>query len=285
MQPHSSSLFARRSAFSVIIIDGARIDDYLQGQITQDITRLRADTLLYSALLTPQGKAVCDLWLTTDGAQRLLIVPSASLDAAITRLRRFSLGYTLSIKPATSLHLWSLQGAGSSQLVRERPHCWPMAEAADEGYWLLDSTAPAITAPPVNESVIERARIIHGTPRFGIDWHDFPLNANLIERDGISFDKGCFVGQEVTSRMRWRSGIRKTPAHLRLERLPDTLPAPLYTSVPVATLTSAARDDRGVCFGIGQLPCDILAAATPLTLADGSAIAASPLRGRQGVPA
>ncbi len=272
-------LLCHRSAYGVIAITGERVDDYLQGQITQDLRRLTSDRLLYAALLTPQGKAVCDLWLAADGARRLLIVPACALEAACARLRRFSLGYTLTIAADPELTLWSLQGAGSRRMAQALPLAWPLEESDDDGCWLLAKAQPAIDATVVDEAVIEAARIAYGTPRFGIDWCDFPLNANLIERDGISFDKGCFVGQEVASRMRWRGGIRKTLCHCRLAHLPDRLPANICTTAPVGKLTSAALDGDGTPYGIGQLPIETVKANSRLTLEDGSAVTLLPHKG------
>ncbi|MDX8414196.1 MAG: hypothetical protein R8J85_08935 [Mariprofundales bacterium] len=262
----------QRASFSVIVMEGDGVDDYLQGQITQDIALLTPDRLLYSALLTPQGKAVCDLWLVADGRRRLLIVPSGACDAACARLRRFSLGYTLTIEADPSLLVWSLQGEGSCQLAQQSSRCWPMAEASGDGCWLIADQTPDVDAILVGETVIETARIVHGTPRFGVDWCDFPLNANLVERGGVSFDKGCFVGQEVVSRMHWRGGIRKTVAHFRLQRLPASLPVDICTSAPIGQLTSAASDSCGGCYGIGQLAIASLTNGDLLTLADGSTI-------------
>jgi len=272
MEMLASPHLCQRTQFAVIVIEGARVDDYLQGQITQDIARLTSDHLLYSALLTPQGKAVCDLWLAADGDRRLLIAPTAACDAACARLRRFSLGYTLTIEVDASLLVWSLQGEGSGQLAQHTAHCWPMAEASSDGCWLIADRTPEIDATLVAETVIETARIVHGTPRFGVDWCDFPLNANLVERGGVSFDKGCFVGQEVTSRMQWRGGIRKTLAHFRLQQMPASLPMDIRTSAPIGQLTSAACDNSGACYGIGQLAIASLTNGDPLTLADGSTI-------------
>ncbi len=261
---------------------GARVGDYLQGQITQDVACLPECGLLYAALLTPQGKAVCDLWLARDGEACLLIVPTLALEAALARLRQFSIGFVLSIEARDDLALWSLQGKGSRALAEGMTMAWPCAEADDDGVWIVAERQPDLGVPLVAEEKMEAARIVHGTPRFGIDWEGFPLNAGLIERDGVSFDKGCFVGQEVTSRMRWRGGIRKRICHLALARLPETLPAEVRTTVPVGRVTSAAIDGDGRVFGIAQLPVDLLESGVTLRLADGSEVVPTTNSGMAG---
>jgi len=272
--PLNTPQLCHRSAFSVIEMAGERVDDYLQGQLTQDIARLTPGRLCYSALLTPQGKTVCDLWLAQDGDLRLIIVPHATLEAACARLTRFSLGFTLSITPSPNWQLWSLQGQGSTALATEVPLAFPCSEAADDGVWMLCDRhhPPTLAATAVEESAMEAARICYGTPRFGVDWEGFPLNANLKARGGVSFDKGCYVGQEVTSRMQWRGGVRKQLCHWQLESLPLSLPTAITTTVAVGQLTSAAQDAEQRCFGIGQIAIDsadkpvTLNRSTPLTL-------------------
>jgi len=264
------SQLCHRTSFGVIAMVGERVDDYLQGQISQDMARLQSRRLLYSSLLPPQGKAVCDLWVAADGAARLLIVPRCAVEAAVERLRRFCLGFTLSIAIDPQRRGWSLQGAGSGALAQSFPLAFPMNEATDDGVWILAAAQPTLDAPLVDESIIEAGRIVYGTPRFAVDWVDYPLNANSIERGGISFDKGCFVGQEVTSRMRWRNGIRKRLYRLQLQHLPATMPMDICTTVRVGRLTSAAMDAAGNCFGIGQITID--SAESSLTLQDGTPI-------------
>ncbi|RMH51940.1 MAG: folate-binding protein [Zetaproteobacteria bacterium] len=264
-------LLALRSAWAVVELRGPRAADYLQGQITQDVARAAADRLTLAALLTPQGKAVCDLWFAPEGDEGwLLIVPACAREEACARLRRFSLGYTLTIAPSAR-RLWSLQGPGSRALARGLDHAWPQAEAADEGVWIVAVEQPELAGVErVDEEIIERGRILRGIPRFGVDWSGYPLNAGLIERGGVSFDKGCYVGQEVTSRMRWRGAIRKRICRLALDGPAPALPAPLCSGqAEVGRMTSAADDGAGGAIGIAQLPIELLDRGARLTLADG----------------
>ena len=117
-----------------------------------------------------------------------------------------------------------------------------------------------------------------GVPSFGVDWDEkiHPLNANLIERNGVSFDKGCYVGQEVTSRMHWRGGIKKKLYRVSLMREGFdgegvVLPIPILTTVKVGELTSVADSKDGL-FGIALLPISVVDAATPLKLEDGTEV-------------
>jgi len=276
-QGHLSCL---RNYYAVIKASGPKVRDYLQGQLTQDISLLTAAQGIYSALLTPQGKIVSDLFLMNGHNDELVIVtPKAQAEALVGRLRQFAIGYELRCGIVDALHLLSVQGAGATLFLEasglpvpgetrlataavEGRECFVlrMAEAADDGFWIVTDNPDDLLKdhPVVDETVIVTARTLKGIPMFGIDWNDavHPLNANLIEMNGVSFDKGCYVGQEVTSRMQWRGGIKKRFYRVRLASMPDTLPESVATTVTIGQVTSAAADADGNIFGIAHLPIE-----------------------------
>ncbi|MDQ6973128.1 MAG: folate-binding protein, partial [Mariprofundaceae bacterium] len=229
MQAH---IVAERTSWSVLKASGEGLRDYLQGQITQDINILKPGQAIHACLLSAQGKAVSELYICEGRHDELfLLTPSPVATLTVERLRRFALGYDLRIGLLDSYAIFSLQGAqAGSQLaalgLNEPAESWlasRQAESADcvaivmpgepRGYWLIGEKDAVQKAFPnrTEEEVFEAMRIIRGLPRFGSEWNAslHPLNANLIEFSGVSFDKGCYVGQEVTSRMHWRGGIKK----------------------------------------------------------------------------
>lgn len=289
----SGYLATLRKGYAVLKASGPKVRDYLQGQLTQDIALLTPAQGIYSAVLTPQGKPVSDLFLLCGHNDELIIIitPQAQAEMLVGRLRQFAIGYELRCGIVDSLHLVSIQGAAAEAFLEasglpvpgEEPlaaavapgreyFVMRMAEAANDGFWVMtDSPGELLQDHQVDESVIITARIIRGIPSFGIDWDEkmHPLNANLAEFGGVSFDKGCYVGQEVTSRMQWRGGIKKHLYRVALASLPSELPASISTTVPVGTLTSAAADAGGECFGIAHLPIEIAEGDAPLFDASG----------------
>jgi len=286
------------TGFAVLTISGPEVRKYLQGQITQDIHQLTDTCAIYSALLTPQGKAVADLYLLASHHEEIMIiVPQPQADAAVARLRRFALGYQLRIGIADSLQLLAVQGPDIDRALTEAGLPAPdntrlsvassangelfvmrLPDAADNGVWIIADTNNITTLQKhlgnrVEADVLEAARIAHGAPRFGRDWDEtiHPLNANLVEMEGVSFTKGCYVGQEVTSRMHWRGGVRKRLYHLQLSALPPQLPFPVQTTVAIGQLTSAAATDEA-CFGIALLPIEVTESGQPLIMGDGSSV-------------
>jgi folate-binding protein YgfZ len=125
----------------------------------------------------------------------------------------------------------------------------------------------------IDESEVEQGRILQGTPLLGVDWDTklHPLNANLVERDGVSFDKGCYVGQEVTSRMQWRGGIKKKLYRVQLQKNVD-LPCSILTTAKVGEITSLAQDKDGLYKGVALLPIAVVEGDKDLTLENGQSV-------------
>jgi folate-binding protein YgfZ len=285
-----------RDEYTIIKASGATVLDYLQGQITQDMHQLTENRGIYTAILTPQGKLVSDLYIISGHSRELIIIVRKDYaEVLVSRLRQFSLGHELRVGIVDSLKLLSIQGNGCDSLLNKHKLPLPaenhlstnsvagrdvftirMAEVADNGIWIVtdDATSPMTQSEiVVDESTIHAARIIKGIPVYGIDWNDkiFPLNANLIEFNGVSFEKGCYVGQEVTSRMQWRGGIKKSLFRVQLESLPATFPCPVSSTVEIGMVTSAAWNGDEV-FGIAHLPIELVENQTPLIDPEGDSV-------------
>lgn len=217
-------------------------------------------------------------------------------EALVGRLRQFSLGHELRVGIVGLLKLISIQGSQADEFLKEHKLPIPaesrlstnsaadreafvirMAEVADDGIWVITDDREALMDKPefvVDESVIHAARVMKGMPTYGIDWNEkiFPLNANLIEFDGVSFEKGCYVGQEVTSRMQWRGGIKKKLYRVQLESFPKELPCPISATVEIGMVTSAAMDESGKVFAVAYLPIEIVENKTPLIDPEGDSV-------------
>ncbi len=293
-------IVAERSCWRVLKASGDGLRDFLQGQITQDITRLKPEQGIHACLLTPQGKALSEVYICQGKGDELVILTPAHVAVeTVARLRRFSLGYQLRIGIVEELGVFSLQGTHTGEVLAQlglpEPQDNWLACSRDaqgelvamlmprepRGFWLIGSkqTIAEQTPGQLPEDQCEAMRIIRGLPRFGEEWDAslHPLNANLIEFDGVSFDKGCYVGQEVTSRMRWRGGIKKK---LYRVQLPDTkhgiaapsLPCPVLSTQRIGEIRSLAFDADGQCFGIALLPIESVNEQTPLHLENGESM-------------
>ncbi|HEY3637923.1 MAG TPA: hypothetical protein VGK90_07190 [Rhizomicrobium sp.] len=185
---------------AVLKIQGSDARDFLQGLITNDIRKLTADAPLYTALLTPQGKILCDFLLYEHDGAVLLECERASLGDLKTRLSRYRLRAKVEIVSRDDLAIaWEPHGNGPE--AKQDPRHPAL------GYRTI---VPADTNSASNTAYLTH-RLELGIPEgadFGSD-RMFALDADLDELHGVAFDKGCYVGQELTARMKHRGTARK----------------------------------------------------------------------------
>jgi folate-binding protein YgfZ len=235
---------------ALLRLSGPDVRPFLQGLLTHDVEALAPATPLHAGLLSPQGKALFQLFLFADGEDVLLDVNADQIDALSRRLNMFRLRKQVTIAPEPSLAVWQ-------QWAEPSPHpADPRTPAAGSRF----------LAPPGGESAPLEAwhahRLALGLPdadEIGSDdllW----LETNARELNGVSFTKGCYTGQENTARMHHREKLRKRLLPLRLS-------APAAADAPVMAGDRAAGELRGQRHGDLQMAIvrmDYLAA--PLTV-------------------
>jgi folate-binding protein YgfZ len=180
---------------AVIAISGPEAKTFLQGLITNDINKLAPNAPLYAALLTPQGKVLFDFLLSEQDETVFLDCAAAS---AQTLLKRLTL-YRLRAKVELSLR-------DDLSVVWNAADGWLDPRAAELGKRSIENSSAADASGQYLSH-----RLALGVPEgadFGSD-KMFALDAGLEELHGVSFDKGCYVGQELTARMKHRGTARK----------------------------------------------------------------------------
>lgn len=247
---------------SRICLTGADRVRFLHGQVTNDIKALRAGQGCYAALITAKGKMQSDLYAYCL-ADELLLDFEPGLTATVTeRLEKYVIADDVQIiDVAPHYGLLSvigpkadevLRGAGVAPELPEKPYRFISKDHGEAGVLyvtnnprfgskgfdlfapnaLLETLAAKLAAAVKNVGgglcgckAFEIARIESGTPRFGVDMDEtnIPLEAGL-ERNGISFTKGCYIGQEVISRIRTYGQIARALRVLRLAGAGDPLP-------------------------------------------------------------
>jgi folate-binding protein YgfZ len=175
---------------TIVRLSGEGVRDFLQGLVTSDV---EAALPAWAGLLTPQGKCLFDFMVWEDGDDLLLDCEAEAADDLIKRLAIYRLRRPITIKrdPSLAVH-WSL---GGDQGVDPR-----LADIG--GRWL------AAPSDPATGYLEHRLRLgaCEGRAELGdILW----LECNAAELNGVSFTKGCFVGQENTARMNWRSKVNR----------------------------------------------------------------------------
>lgn len=192
---------------AVLAVRGADARDFLQGLLTNDIAELVPGRALWAGLLSAQGKALFEMMLHADGDDVLIDVDAGRVEALAKRLALYRLRRAIAIE-AVELAVWAAWGSDSGLSADGR---LPVL-----GYrWLAGSEALAATAALAD---YHRHRRLLGVPQaveIGED-RTLWLEANAAELQGVSFTKGCYVGQENTARMHHRDKLRRRILPVRL---------------------------------------------------------------------
>ena len=188
---------------TVLRVTGQDRRDFLQGLISNDINKL-ADGLVYAALLTPQGKYLADFFLL-ERDDAILIDVQSTLAASLTqRLSMYKLRADVQIS-ATDIPVYrGLDPFDAPTDPRHPALGW-------RHYGALDCT-PANTdwnALRVAHLIPETGAELIANDSYILEHHFEPLN-------GVDFKKGCYVGQEVTARMKHKTELRKGLARVRI---------------------------------------------------------------------
>ena len=181
---------------AVLHLAGEDVRGFLQGLVTNDVDLLAPARPLWAALLTAQGKVLFDFLLWADGEDVLIDCEAGQADALARRLGLYRLRrpITIAVDPALAVH-WALEGTDGV----------PDPRLADLGRrWL----APASDAAEGWREHRLRLGVTESVAELGSDktlW----LECNAAELNGVSFSKGCYVGQENTARMNWRNKVNR----------------------------------------------------------------------------
>jgi folate-binding protein YgfZ len=192
MMSDTGTMLADRA---LIRLAGDGVRDFLQGLVTQDVLTLDAAAPRWSGLLTPQGKALFDFLLWADGDAVLIDCEAAEADALVRRLTIYRLRRPITIERV----------AGAVHWARESALGVPDPRVAGLGRrWL------GLPGEPAQGWLEHRLSlgVTEGVAELGQDktlW----LEANAGELNGVSFDKGCYVGQENTARMHYRAKVNR----------------------------------------------------------------------------
>jgi folate-binding protein YgfZ len=200
--------YAELSDRALVDLSGPDWRGFLQGLLTQDVDSLADGQIRFAALLTPQGRLLFDLFVIGVGEACRLDCSADRRDALIQRLSLYRLRAKVEIKPCDLpvLALWNVDAAPAGWLRDPR-----LAAIGYRGYGL--------EPPAARPDSYDAHRLELGIPG-PADWGDdatYPIEANFDLLNGIDFKKGCFVGQETTSRMKRRGNIKTRMAAIAFD--------------------------------------------------------------------
>jgi folate-binding protein YgfZ len=214
-----------------VVGDGTR--NFLHGLVTADILKLKVGDARFCALLTPQGKIIADFFLTEapaqDGGGFFLDIPRALTAALIERLNLYKLRAKVIIEDLSDVlglvAAWEGSAAPQPQsqkigLAYADPRTPALGLRIMLPPHLAEAAASGLGAALVAASEYEAHRIALGVPQGGLDFRygdAFPHEADMDQLAGVDFQKGCYVGQEVVSRMEHRGTARTRALPVRYD--------------------------------------------------------------------
>jgi folate-binding protein YgfZ len=203
----------------VLKISGPDARHLLNGLVTTDLTKLEPGQGRFGALLTPQGKIVADFLITElpaeDDGGFLLDCPKALAEPLATKLKFYKLRAKVLIENLSDrlgvLALWDGEPTQPPEMGFRDPRADRLGWRIIVPDLLARATAEALGATMLAATDYDAHRIACGVPTGGADFayaDAFPHEANMDRLHGVDFSKGCYIGQEVVSRMHHRGTAR-----------------------------------------------------------------------------
>jgi tRNA-modifying protein YgfZ len=229
---------------AVIALHGPDTLALLERTVTHAVAEWADGHWRYGGLLTPQGKLIADYLALRSGNEILMDVHAGAADDLVARLKLFRL-------------------RADVQIARDPARAVVSEKSGDDdprkaGMWWREIVPAARVTATLDAARYHTVRIDNGVPEWGADYLSGEVFATDINMDilgGIDYRKGCFVGQEVSSRMKRKGSIRKRT--LRVAGAGVARGAALVCGVPIGTVTSCIHEK-----GLALIRIDRLAAQT-----------------------
>ncbi len=221
----------------VLRLSGVDRIAFLQGLVSNDVTGAHP---VYSCLLTPQGKFLHDFFLIPDGESLLIDCEADRRDDLLRRLKTYRLRSKVDIVDESDLYrAYAVFGSEPPPgIVYDDPR------SADLGRRVL-TNAP-ITGIEIPFDAYDRLRIALGAPDGSRDMEvgkAILLENNIDLFNGIAWDKGCYMGQELTARTRYRGLVKKRLMPVRIDGASPAIGAPLIENgVEIGEMRTRAGD-------------------------------------------
>ena len=218
---------------TIVRLSGEGVREFLNGLVTQDVTGALP---VWAGLLTPQGKCLFDFIVWGDGEDLLLDCEAEAADDLVKRLTVYRLRRAIRIERDASLAVhWAVDGEEGL----------PDPRLPELGRRWIGAADTAASGPLPSQEHWLRHRLRLGVCEGRAELGDLLwLECNAAELNGVSFTKGCFVGQENTARMNWRSKVNR-----RLVVVPATEEGPrtraLYPELGLAVEHRRVEDLAG----------------------------------------
>jgi hypothetical protein len=214
----SAAKIARLADRGVVHVTGRDSEKLLQGLVTNDLEGLPDGEARHAGLLSPQGKILFDFFVVRRGADYLLDVAGSRAGELVKRLMMYKLRADAAIaNESASYGVYAVWGTPSAEVVAERGIAYADPRHPSLGLRLLAGSeisglAPSDDKASDSQASYDALRVQLGVPEGGKDYafgDTYPHEADFDLLNGVSFTKGCYVGQEIVARMQNKTIVRK----------------------------------------------------------------------------
>lgn len=192
----------------VLEIAGPDRINFLQGLVSNDVTAVKPGALVWAAFLTPQGKWLADFFIGTDGERLLLDAERAQIPLLLQKLGRYRLRAQVALRDASDE--WAVHAAWGSRPDTPEGGWMAADPRLEEAGWRVYARAPLPGS--ASFEAWDRHRLALGLPDGSRDLEaekTVLLEAGFDELNGISWSKGCYLGQELTARTKYRGLVKR----------------------------------------------------------------------------
>jgi hypothetical protein len=268
----------------VVKVSGDDARRFLNGLVTNDMAKVEPGRASYAALLTPQGKIISDFLMAEaspeDGGGFFLDCPRALAPTLVEKLDFYKLRAKVAVVDGSGtlgvMAFWDGAGQSDDGLSYADPRLAALGSRTIIPPDLAAEAAANLGAQLAGHAAYDAHRIALGVPRGGEDFSyldTFPHEADMDQLDGVDFDKGCYVGQEVVSRVEHRASARSRVVPIAYDDVSPMPGLPVMAGERQIGVVGSAAQGRALALLRLDRVADAIAAGTPL-MAGGIAIRA-----------
>jgi folate-binding protein YgfZ len=260
----------------VVKVAGDDARGFLNGLITGDMTKVAPEQARYAALLTPQGKIIADFIVAevdpAEGQGFFLDCPRVLATLLVEKLNFYKLRAKVICEDLSEIlgvmAVWDGSGATEYGLVYADPRLPALGQRIMLPPHLAKEAAADLGAELFEAAAYEAHRIAQGVPRGGLDFiygDAFPHETDMDQLAGVDFDKGCYIGQEVVSRMEHRGTARSRIVPIATEGFAPDAGVPVMAGDKQVGVTGSHAGKSGLAMLRLDRVADARAAGTLLT--------------------
>ncbi len=283
----SSHQHAYLPSRAVLRLSGVDTRPFLQGLISNDVEKISAERAIYAAFLTPQGKFLHDMFIAADGDDLLLDCEAERMDDLLERLKLYRLRSKVEITPAEYCRVVAIFGDGALPALGLAADAGAATRSGDMVVFvdprLAGAGARALVpagadvgclGKEVSADVYDAHRLRLGLPDGSRDIvvdKAILLESGFEELNGVDFQKGCYMGQELTARTKYRGLVKKRllPVVIEGEALPG---AEIIANGKNAGELRSVHEGRGIAL----IRLEALDSGAPMTAGEARISAETP---------